>query len=120
MNIRYTSVEAASSNGFRKNKMANLGDFLSSKSRDVAESLPLIFNISNAAEQQAIKKIIDSGEIKQIIDNYEEQQQELFQVKNPTLVYAPDFKNKFQAYLGDLKRKKPLWQDGNWVFFPWI
>jgi len=92
------------------------------KSKTVA-SKPVFFNLANAADQSRLDQLFSSGTIQHVVDDYEEEQLELFGVKNPTLVYTPDFKAKFAAYYKDLETKdngsRTLWLHGNWVFFPW-
>jgi hypothetical protein len=99
-------------------------------------SKPVFFNLTNAADQSRLDQLFADGAIQHVVDDYEEQHLELFGVKNPTLVYTPDFKTKFATYYKDLKQKTagasanqvaagaadsddPLWLHGNWVFFPW-
>jgi molybdopterin/thiamine biosynthesis adenylyltransferase len=97
------------------------------------ESKPVFFNLSNAADQDKLDALFAEGAIQHVVDDYEEQQLELFGVKNPSLVYIPDFKAKFAAYYKDLAEKTtkantaidtagendPLRLHGSWVFFPW-
>lgn len=59
------------------------------------------------------------GFIKQVSDDYEEQQRELFGIKNPSRVYAPGFEEAFQEHYRVLSAAKPLSQDGRWAYFPW-
>jgi hypothetical protein len=105
------------------------------KSKTVA-SKPVFFNLANAADQSRLDQLFADGAIQHVVDDYEEQHLELFGVKNPTLVYTPDFKTKFATYYKDLKQKTAgasanqvaagaadsddlLWLHGTWVFFPW-
>jgi len=54
-----------------------------------------------------------------VSDDYEEQMKELFQIQNPTLVYAPGFNEAWETHLREEKAKAPLHQYGVWVYFPW-
>ena len=83
-------------------------------------SIPTIFYLDNNKHQQQLIKLLDKNDIKQVSDDYIEQLKELFATQNPTLVYTPDFESKFKGFLEESKFKKPLFEQGNWVFFPWI
>src|SRR5581483_9575365 len=63
--------------------------------------------------------LLEKGVIAHVVDDYLEQQKELFAVMNPSLVYTPDFPKKFEEYFTNLQ-KTPLVKQGNWVLFPWI
>lgn len=83
------------------------------------KSRPSIFNLSRAADRQRLDSLFAQSKIQRVADDYREEQFELFSVKNPALVYAPDFKNKFAKYYQGLQNKSLIWQQGNWVYFPW-
>jgi molybdopterin/thiamine biosynthesis adenylyltransferase len=98
------------------------------------ESKPVFFNLADATDRDRLDELFTSGAVQHVVDDYEEEQLELFGVKNPTLVYTPDFKEKFAAYYyADLARKTakinvavvgedekdPFWLHGKWVFFLW-
>lgn len=83
------------------------------------ESKPVIFDLKNKKDQEKLLKLFDGKKIQYVIDDYEEQHLELFGIKNPSHVYTPTFKDEFNEYFSNLKKEKPLWQDGNWVYFPW-
>jgi hypothetical protein len=80
---------------------------------------PVFFNLSSVSDQEAVKKLIETGGIQYILDDYEEQQLELFGVNNPSKVYTPSFKDEFKAHYEALGLKAPLYEDGVWVHFPW-
>lgn len=83
------------------------------------ESKPFIFDFSQLPDRDQINNLFSQGKIQRVSDDYEEQQLELFSVKNPAIVYTADFKNKFAEYYHDLQNKSLIWQQGNWVYFPW-
>ena len=95
----------------------NLVQFLATKNKEGLK--PVFFQLSKGTDQQALEKLISAGDVKHISDDYREQQLELFGVKNPSQVYTPDFKSKFEKYFSDLEKKTPLHEHGNWVYFPW-
>lgn len=100
--------------------MADLGSVLEGKAGSRTVSKPAIFNLAKPQDQRAVSDLLKNGEIQHVVDDYREQQHELFQIKNPTLVYAPNFSEEFEKYLNNLKARRPLWQHGRWVYFPWI
>ncbi len=81
---------------------------------------PSIFNLENQKDKNSLSKLLTAGSIQHVRDNYIEQQHELFAVKNPSTVYSPDFEKNFEKYLADLEKDAPLWQQGRWVYFPWL
>jgi hypothetical protein len=83
------------------------------------DSKPTIFDLSNADDRTRFEALIAAGAIKQISDDYEEEQRELYGVRNPSKVYAPGFEESFQDYYKSLAQAKPLSQDGRWAYFPW-
>ncbi len=93
---------------------------LNKYSKEVIESEPKLFNINNSTDVKKISSLLESGKIQQVIDDYIEQCKELFASKNPTLVYNPEFEQKFETYLKNLKSESPLSNQGNWVYFPWL
>lgn len=105
--------------GFQK-PMINLEAVLTSGGRSEEVSKPIFFSLSLPEAREALKKLVEKDSIKHILDDYEEEQRELFQVKNPTLVYQPIFNSAFAEYLDSMKKDGPLWQHGKWVYFPWI
>lgn len=81
---------------------------------------PVFFDLSKAKDRKQVNALIKKGLINQVVDEYESQLQELFQVKNPTLIFSPDFKDLFSKHLRSLKKEKPLDLQGSWVFYPWL
>jgi molybdopterin/thiamine biosynthesis adenylyltransferase len=92
---------------------------LLNKTADVS-SKPVFFNLAHEKAQKDVQKLFADKKINEVIDDYEEEQLELFGVKNPSKVYTPTFKQEFQEYYNNLQKEKPLWQDGKWVYFPWL
>ena len=83
-------------------------------------SVPIIFNLQKEDHENQLANILGKGFINQVSDDYVEQLKELFAIKNPTLVYQPDFGDKFKDYLKTVESKKPLFQQGRWVYLPWL
>lgn len=94
--------------------------FISEKNAAKADSKPVIFNLQNDSDKESLSKLISESRIHHVVDDYEEQQKEYFQATNPALVYAPQFGDEFLKYCSDLEKETPRWQQGRWVYFPWI
>lgn len=100
--------------------MADLGSVLKEKAGSRAVSKPVLFDLTKSQDQEAVSDLLKTGGIQHAVDDYREQQHELFQVKNPTIVYAPNFSEEFKKYVNGLEVRGPLWQHGRWAYFPWI
>lgn len=87
--------------------------------RDREVYTPTLFNLGDAHDKATVEQLIADKSIVTTIDDYEEQQLELYGINNPTKVYTPTFKEEFRNYYEALKREKPLYEDGRWVYFPW-
>jgi len=74
-------------------------------------SHPQIFDLSEAADRAKFKRI----SYVHVVDEFRAQLRELFTIQNPELMYDAMLEQKFEKSLP----KKPLWQMGKWVFFPW-
>src|SRR4051812_36240069 len=79
---------------------------------------PLIYAMANETDRKRIESLIEEGLIMHVIDDYEEQLRELFQINNPSLVYRPNFDEEFQRFVEDIKLAG-MALHGNWVYFPW-
>ncbi|MCE9541694.1 ThiF family adenylyltransferase [Candidatus Kaiserbacteria bacterium] len=80
-------------------------------------TLSTLFDLSKDEDRNTVTSLMASGSIRRVSDDYREQQLELFGIKNPALVYTPDFKTQFGTYFdsfGDTLRH------GRWVYFPWL
>lgn len=86
---------------------------------DVALLLPHIFYLSSAEDQKKVRDLMENGKIQVTVDDYEEQELELFGINNPAKVYTSSFKEEFTLYYKKLQEKAPLYQNGAWVYFPW-
>jgi hypothetical protein len=82
-------------------------------------SKPLIFDLGKPADAERLNGLIAEGAVRRVSDDYREQLLELYGVNNPPLVYAPDFKEKFEAHFAALQKETELRQRGSWVFYPW-
>jgi hypothetical protein len=98
---------------------ADLERMIDEKNRESAESSPLIFDLGRTQDQTRISALFREGKVGQVVDDYDEELREHFQVTHPTLVYAPDFEMNFQEYKKGQTEATSLWQHGRWVYFPW-
>src|SRR3989344_5390740 len=81
--------------------------------------LPSFFDLSKEKDITAVKKLLSEKDVSSVIDDYEEEEKELFGIMNPSKVYTDGFEREFQAYREKLNRASPAWQRGVWVYYPW-
>ena len=98
----------------------DIGKTFAKKEKNKADSAPIIFDLHKRRDRQIISRLIIQSTIVHVNDDYVEQLREYFGITNPTMVYTRGFGEAFQAYLKNVQKKKPLWQQGRWVYFPWI
>jgi hypothetical protein len=82
-------------------------------------STPLFFDLGKPADADRLNGLFAEGGIRRVSDDYKEQLLELYGVNNPSLVYAPGFKEKFEEYYAGLEKEQEIMKRGNWVYFPW-
>jgi molybdopterin/thiamine biosynthesis adenylyltransferase len=93
---------------------------LSGKLQRLETSLPWKPELIDASTDQGRERLgvlLESGEVRSVRDDYEEQLREHFALLNPTLVFSPDFEARFVAHRERIGM--PLWQHGRWAYFPW-
>ncbi|HVO28635.1 MAG TPA: ThiF family adenylyltransferase [Candidatus Paceibacterota bacterium] len=81
---------------------------------------PVIFNLASGKDRGEVKKLLNARKIQSVSDDYDEQLRELFGIKNPSMVYAPGFEEKFRSFRTALGRTMPLSEHGRWAYYPWI
>ncbi|MDO8592509.1 MAG: ThiF family adenylyltransferase [bacterium] len=79
---------------------------------------PHIFDLRKKNHVLHLETLFESGKILKISDDYVEQLRELYHIQRPTLKKA-EVAKLFQTFLKKLMRRKPLWKEGRWVYFPW-
>lgn len=94
--------------------------FLKEKSKNQISSKPVTFDLSQTSDQEKLSELVEKNLVLEVNDDYREQLKEYFAILNPPLVYQPDFEKHFNNYLYNLEKVKPLWQQGRYVYFPWI
>jgi hypothetical protein len=92
-------------------------ELIQQQSNKQIKSTPEILDLAKDEDQKRAEELFAMNAIHQVIDDYKEQQNELFGVNNPTLVYAPNFKEAFGTYYADLQKELPLWKQGKWVYY---
>src|SRR5487761_2449401 len=94
-------------------------EMLDTLRHETVASKPVIFDLSQEEDRTRFEVLLKEDSIKQISDDYEEEQRELFGINNPSKVYAPGFEDAFQEHYRSLSTTKPLSEHGRWVYFPW-
>lgn len=95
-------------------------NILNKKAKESVSSRAIIFNLASRRDEQTIKKLLAENKIQHVIDDYKEQLHEVFAVKNPGLVFAPNFPDKFAEFYSTTEKKAPLSKHGRWVYYPWL
>lgn len=80
---------------------------------------PIFFDLSIESDKKDLHTLLLSQRVQLLSDDYTEQLREYFQISNPSIVYTPNFENRFQEYLTGLEKMSPIIEQGRWVFFPW-
>jgi len=83
-------------------------------------SEPAIFDLGQQADRETVGALFQNGRISTVGDDYEEQIRELFAVNNPSQVYQPGFADALAKHIDGSRAVAPLWQQGRWVFYPWL
>ena len=100
-------------------KIGTIETLLKDSAFKTAESKPTIFNLSTREDGKTLQSLIEKQNIQHVVDDFNEQLRELFQVQNPTLVYTSDFETYFQKFLNLENSKTPFIEQGRWAYFPW-
>src|SRR3989344_225781 len=93
--------------------------YKTSRSDPALEYKPILFDLALPQDIRAFKKLRSSRKIQHILDDYEEQEKELFAINNPARVYTPDFEGEFRQYLRNADRRMSRERRGRWAYFPW-
>ncbi len=101
-------------------KKNDIGAALRKRASDGANFKPTFFDLNSEKDRRAVTKLLSEKKIQNVSDDYDEELRELYGMKNPPFVYAPDFENKFQAFRDSLVKKAPLSHHGRWAYYPWL
>ena len=58
-------------------------------------------------------------EVERAVDNYMEQLEELFLIRNPRYRFDRNYKREFEKFLRNHTDGKSIEETGNWFYFPW-
>ena len=118
-NLNNASASTATDTKVTTNTKATL-DALIAKTSAV-ESKPIFFDLNKSEDATRLDALMASGAVAHVVDDYEEEQLELFGVKNPTLVYTPTYKATFKDFFDKLTVSSGgLHKHGLWVYVPWL
>lgn len=98
----------------------NIKNFLQEKSSQQISSCPVILDLQNKSDEEKMLELESKGLILSVRDDYKEQLKEYFAIMNPPLIMEENFEEKFDDYLSDLEKRIPIWQQGRYVYYPWI
>lgn len=101
-------------------KNTKIEKFLKESAKKKISSKPVILDLNKKGDIKKLEELIKKGAIDQVIDDYDEELNELFAVKNPGLVYGKTFKDDLGKYKKGVEKEKPLWQQGKWIHYPWL
>jgi hypothetical protein len=99
--------------------MSDLYSAIEDIKKNDAHVPPQLFDLSRAKDEEALQALLSAGAVRRISDDYEEELLELFGVRNPALVYTPEYKQRFAEHLESLRTERPLAMQGRWAYFPW-
>ncbi|MBX4186819.1 MAG: ThiF family adenylyltransferase [Candidatus Doudnabacteria bacterium] len=92
-------------------------EYLLNKSKAMSVSMPTIFDLASGSDASELKKLLAEGKILTVVDDFNQQQEELFAINNPTEVYKPGFKEEFENYYKKFNNVNEL---GKWIYYPWL
>lgn len=81
---------------------------------------PVIFNLQKLRHCQAVQRLFARHLIREVRDDYLEQQRELFAILHPALIFQLNFPQQVNSYLRGLKKRISFREQGRWVYYPWL
>ncbi len=76
---------------------------------------PIIFKQGQYSPAE-ISRLKKSKKVREVLDIYKEQLEELFEIENPTKLFDKDHKSLVKKFISSRLQEKSA---GNWIFFPW-
>lgn len=76
--------------------------------REKMDFLPVFFNLSKALDCKKVEDLIKKGKIVEIVDEFAEQEKELYLSKHPEEIFS-----------GVTRDNKFKMEEGIWVYYPW-
>lgn len=78
---------------------------------------PIFYNLTNSKDKDDFVNLLISTESISVIDEIESQLTELIKLRNPKIKFTEiELENKVKNHLNG----KPLYDYGNWVYYPWL
>lgn len=90
-------------------------------SRNTEDWRPIVIEMHLQNAKKQLDDLLEKGDIRQIVDNYDEQYAELIVSRHPQL-YQSSLEIKRESlkeYLEKHFAGKESWQLGSWVYYPW-
>jgi hypothetical protein len=100
--------------------MTNIFEKLQQTENRDADLKPIFFDLANESDQNKLSELFATNVVNEVIDDYHEEQLELYGVMHPDKVYQPGFKDTFAEYYKTLFTDGTTYKHGVWVFFPWL
>ncbi|MEK7643220.1 MAG: ThiF family adenylyltransferase [Patescibacteria group bacterium] len=100
--------------------MDELTNLTAQKTQKDGNWKPVIFDASHIDDKTRLHELLQSDKVQYVVNDYEEQLKELFQVQDPSKVYTPEFNGLFASYLEGLKKERPTNEHGRWIYYPWL
>jgi molybdopterin/thiamine biosynthesis adenylyltransferase len=97
----------------------NLESNIKKIAKNPTDSKPVLFNLSKAKDRNSLKNLIAKNKILTVIDEYDEQLKEYFEVSNPNIVFSANFQKSFSDFMVKVKTSKNILGKGLWAYFPW-
>ncbi len=76
---------------------------------------PLIFKANKISLSELKKKL---NPVK-VVDNYLNQLEDLFLIRNPKTKFMKEYKKEFDEFLKKFLKNGDIKKSGNWIYFPW-
>jgi molybdopterin/thiamine biosynthesis adenylyltransferase len=76
--------------------------------------------LAAAADRERLTQLFAVGAVRFVRDDFKEQLRELYCYQDPPRAFSPGLDEGFRVWLDELTGQSPLWQQGRWVYFPWL
>lgn len=80
---------------------------------------PLFFRLSQSRDVTKLSKLIEKGDVRFVIDDFTEQQRELYAIRHPDQIMTPDFAQRQRDEIKKQNLATPPEAEGVWVYYPW-
>lgn len=76
---------------------------------------PIVFNL----EDTMLEDIKKQYSVKEVVDSYVEQLEDVFLIRNPRFRFNKNYKKELEDFIQGYSGEEPLEKSGKWVYFPW-